>query len=186
LYVFAPYLIALPFNILFLAYIVLVALSAFTLIGVVACIDGQAVRQRLIGVEPAKTSGGILLGLAILVIVRQVILIITALANHTPVDHLTLAIWIVDLTVQCPALLVVGFLLWRRQALGYVTGAGLLLQYGVLAVGVIQVMALEAFFASTSLNVVDVVVLLVMTAVCFVPLSFFARRAPSDREALLT
>jgi hypothetical protein len=47
-------------------------------------------------------------------------------------------------------------------------------------------MALEACFASTSLNVVDVVVLLVMAAVCFVPLSFFTRRAPSDREALPT
>jgi hypothetical protein len=50
LYMYIPYVVGVPFNVLFLAYLLLVVLSAYTLIGLVASvasIDGEAVRQRL-------------------------------------------------------------------------------------------------------------------------------------------
>jgi hypothetical protein len=181
LYGYVPYLIALPFNVLFLPYLLLVSLSAYTITGIVASIDGDAVRQRLTDVVPARTTGGILAGLAIFVIVRQTVLIVTALIEHTPVALLECAVWIDDLTVGCPALLVCGVQLWRRRPLGYVGGAGLLLQYGILAVGVIPIMVAQARAAASPLDVGGVVVLLVMAALCFVPFAFFVRGAASDR-----
>jgi hypothetical protein len=137
LYVYVLYLIGMPFNALFLPYLLLVPLSAYTIIGIVASIDGEAVRQRLTGVVPAKIAGGVLGGLAILLIVRQIAIVVATLTNQTTVDTLERMLWIADVTVGCPALLAGGVLLWRREPLGYVAGAGLLLQYGVLAVGVI-------------------------------------------------
>jgi hypothetical protein len=182
LYVYVPYVIGVPFGVLFLPYVVLVALSAYTLIGLVASIDGEVVRRRLTGLVPTRTSGGILAGLAILTIVRQAALIVTALATQAPVDVQELAVWIDDFTVGVPAVLVGGILLWRRKALGHVAGAGLLLAYGVLALGLIPFMVLEARYTASPIDLAGIVVVLVMAALCFTPFAFFVRGAASDRS----
>jgi hypothetical protein len=183
LYVYVPYVIGVPFNVLFLPYLVLVALSAYMLIGLVASINGEVVRQRLTGVVPARTSGGILTGLAILIIVRQIAVIVTALTSQAPVDTLELPSWIADFTVAVPVLLVGGILLWRRKALGYVAGAGLLLGYGVLAVSLIPFMVLQTRYTASPIDVAGIVVVLVMAALCFIPFAFFVRGAASDRSS---
>jgi len=183
LYVYVLYLIGMPFNGLFLPYLLLVPLSAYTIIGIVASIDGEAVRQRLSGVVPARTAGGVLAGLAILLIVRQTAIIVAALTDQTPVDTLERMLWIDDVTVGCPALLAGGVLLWRRKALGYVAGAGLLLGYGVLAVGLIPVMVFQALTTASPVDVAGIVVVLVMGAICFIPFAFFVRGAASDRSS---
>ena len=182
LYVYVPYVIGVPFGVLFLPYVVLVALSAYTLIGLVASIDGEVVRRRLTGLVPARTSGGILAGLAILTIVRQAALIVTALATQAPVHVQELAVWIDDFTVGVPAVLVGRILLWRRKALGHVAGAGLLLAYGVLALGVIPFMVLEARYTASRIDAAGIVLVLVMAALCFTPFGFFVRGAASDRS----
>ncbi len=181
LYMYVPYVIGVPFNVLFLPYLVLVTLSACTLIGLVASIDGEVVRQRLTGFVPARISGGILVGLAILIIVRQVAVIVTALAGQTPVDAVELSSWIADFVVAVPVLLVGGILLWRRDPLGYVAGAGLLLGYGVLALSVIPFFVLQARYTGSPIDVSGVVAVLVMAALCFVPFAFFVRGAASDQ-----
>jgi hypothetical protein len=124
LYSYALYLV----SALFLPYLALVAVSAYTTIGLVASVDGEAVRQRLAGVVPARTVGGILVGLALLTLAQDAGgAVVTALAGGAPVAPLAQHVWIVDLAVEVPAVLVGGVLLWRREALGYVAGAGLLL-----------------------------------------------------------
>jgi hypothetical protein len=182
LYMYVPYVIGVPFNLLFLPYLVLVALSAYTLIGLVASIDGELVRQRLTGAVPARASGGILTGLAILIIVRQIAVIVTALTSQTPVATPELSSWIADFTLAVPLLLVSGILLWRRQALGYVAGAGLLLGYGVLALSLIPFFVLQARYTASPVDVTGMVAVLVMAALCFIPFAFFVRGAGADRS----
>ena len=183
LYIYVSYLIGLPLNVLFLPYIALVTLSAYTLIGLVASIDGEAVRQRLTGVVPARTAGGILAGLTILFIVRQIAVTVTALISQTPVDPIMeLPLWIADLTLS-PAWLVGGFLLWRREALGYVAGAGLLLLYSLLFIGLITVMVFQGLFFASPIDVAGIVVMLVMGLICFIPFALFVRGAASDRSS---
>ncbi|MCL4248877.1 MAG: hypothetical protein KJ065_12090 [Anaerolineae bacterium] len=135
LYVYVIYLTGVPFNALFLVYAILVTLCAYAIIGLVASIDGAAVRRRFEGVVPARWIGGLLVVFAVLFGAYQVSEIISAIFNSTTVDQLLLATGIGDLTVECPALLVAGILLWQRKPLGYVAGAGLLLQIGLLFVG---------------------------------------------------
>ena len=178
LYVYVAYLIGAPFGPLFLAYLLLVTLSAYTLIGLMISFDGEAIRQRLTGRIPARTSGGILLALAILIILRQIGLIVTVLTSQATVAPLELAQWIDDLVIACPALLLVGIQLWRRRALGYMGGAGLLLQYGVLALGLIP-----GLLSATPLDVSSVVVILLMAALCFIPFAFFVRGAAAARSS---
>jgi hypothetical protein len=181
LYMYVPYVISVPFSVLFLPHLVLAVLSAYALIGLVASVDGEAVRQRLISFVPARASGGILVALAILVIVRQTALIGSALTNQTPHDALPIATWIADFMVS-PMVLVGGILLWRRNGLGYVAGAGLLLGYGVLALSLIPFLVLQASYTASPIDVAGIMVVLVMAAICLIPFAFFVRGAASDAK----
>jgi hypothetical protein len=183
LYMYIPYLLGVPFNVLFLPYVALVALSAYTLIGLIASIDGEPVRRRLAGFAPAKASGGIFVGLAVFIATRQIALIVAALANQVSHNTPEVSSWIADFTVAVPLLLAGGILLWRRRALGYVAGAGLLLGYGVLALSVIPYLVLEARYTASSIDVAGVVVILAMAALCFIPFAFFVHGAASDRSS---
>jgi hypothetical protein len=91
--------------------------------------------------------------------------------------------WIADFMVPIPMLLVNGILLWRRKALGYVAGTGLLLGYGVLALGVIPFFVVQARYVASPIDVTGIVAILVMAALCFIPFAFFVRGAASDRSS---
>ena len=182
LYIYVPYLITVPFSVLFLPYLLLVTLSVYTMIGIVASIDGDAVRQRLTGVVPVRTTGSILTGLAVLIVARQIVVIVTALINQTPADTIELALWIDDFVVGSPALFVGGILLWQRKTLGFVAGTGLLLLCCMLFIGLIPVMVFQALFTDTPVNGVGIVLVLAMSMVCFIPFVFFVRGIASVRS----
>ena len=61
LYIYLVYTIGLPFNARFLLNLALVPLSGYTLIGLVAGIDGEAVRRRLTGAVPSLFKRAILM-----------------------------------------------------------------------------------------------------------------------------
>ena len=178
LYVYLAYTLSVPFGVLFLPYLLLVTLSAYTLIGLMASVDGEAVRQKLTGSVPARVCGGILLGLGVLIITRQTALVVAALTSQAQISAQELAVWIDDFAVACPALLVVGVQLWRRRALGYVGGAGLFLAYGVLAIGL-----MPGMISASPVDVAGIIVVLVMAAVCLAPFGFFVRGAISSRSS---
>jgi hypothetical protein len=182
LYSYVTNLIGVPFGVLFLPYLLLATLSAYTTIGLVASIDGEAVSQRLTGAVPAKAAGGILVVLTSLFVVHAIVEIVTALASQTPVGALKLMTWIADYTM-IPAWLVGGFLLWRRESLGYVAGTGLLLSYSMLFAGLIPVMVFPALYSASPMDVAGIVMVLVMGVICFIPFALFVRGAASDRSS---
>jgi hypothetical protein len=175
LYIYVSYAIGVPFNVLFLAYVVLVALSAYTLIGLVASIDAAAVRQRLASVVPERVAGGILVGLAILFTFMNLADIVDALTSPALDYLLDYPVWIADSAVVAPAWLIGGLLLWQREALGYVAGAGLLLLGCMLFVGVIFALIFPAFYVASPVDVTGIAFILVVGLICFVPFGLFAR-----------
>lgn len=177
LYVYFPYLICVPFNILFLPYLILFSLCIYTLIGIIISIDGSAVTKYLSDVVPAKISGGILIGLSVFIIIRQTGLIVNALINKTLVEQQELTLWIADFTIGSPAMLIGGFLLWKKKPLGYVVGAGLFIVYGILSLGLIPFLAIQAHLKNTTINLPAIVILIVMAVICLIPFSFFVRGA---------
>jgi hypothetical protein len=164
-----------------LGYLFLVTVSAYTLIGLVASLDGEAVRQRLTGAVPARTAGGILTGLTILFMLINLANIVSALTGQTPVGALEIPVLIADFVV-IPAWIIGGVLLWRREALGYVAGAGLFLVYCMLFTGSVVVMVFSALDTGAPLDLVGIVMMAVLAAVCFIPLALFLRGAASDRS----
>jgi hypothetical protein len=177
LYTYAQYAIGAPFGVLFLPYVALAALSGYTTIGLVASIDGAAVRRRLAGRVPARTVGGILVGLALLTVAQDAGGAAAALAGGGPITPAAHHVWIVDLAVEVPAVLAGGVLLWRRAQLGYVAGAGLLLQFGMTPVVLAAIAALQPVLTGAAVDVATIAALLVFAAVCCGPLALFVRGA---------
>lgn len=180
LYWYVIYLVGAPFSALFLLYVPLVTLSTYATIAVVSSIDGGRTRRRLGGAVPARLVGGTLVVLGLLTLGQDAGgAFVTALADDAPVDLAARPVWISDLAIEVPAVLAGGALLWLRKPLGYVAGAGLLLQYGLTPVGLAASMALASALTGSPLEVSTAVVLLVFGAVCFAPLAFFIRGAKS-------
>ena len=182
LYTFFPYLLAVPFNLLWLAYLLIVPVSAAVMIGLVANLDGELVRARLQSRVPARVSGAILAGLVIFIILRQANLMFSALAAHTLVPMIDLSLWIADFGLACTVLLAVGVQLWRRKPFGYAAGGGLLLAYGALSLGLMPYFFIQPSYTGAPLDVASMVIILIMAALCLVPFSYFVRGAASQGE----
>jgi hypothetical protein len=183
LYIYLAYAIGVPFNVQFLAYVLLVALSAYTLIGLVASIDAEAVGQRLAGAVPARLAGGILVGITVLFTLMNLGRVVTALTSPTPDHLLEFPVWIADFSVLAPAWIIGGLLLWRRDPLGYVAGAGLFLLGCMMFVGPIFALVFPALYNGSPVDVMAIVLMLVVGLICFIPFALFVRGiVKSDRD----
>lgn len=183
LYVFYSYvtnLIGVPFGVLFLPTLLLVPLSAYATIAVVTSIDAKAAQRRLSGAVPARAAGAVLVVLTSLFVLMAVGDIVTAVVTHREVGPLERTLWIADLTTISPACLIGGVLLFRRRALGYVGGAGLLLAYAMLFIGLLPVMVFPALCDGSPIDGVGIALMLGAGLICLALLVPFVRAAASN------
>jgi hypothetical protein len=175
-YTYIIYVFCMPLNVAFLLHLTLVMLSAYTMIGLVASIDGEAVQHQLTGAVAERVGGGVLAGLGILLFVRVTGIMVNVLISQTPVAAAELALHISDFMIA-PAGVIGGVLLWRREALGYVTGLGLLFQASMLFIGLIFILILRPYMTAAQFVLGDVLAVFVMGMVCFIPFALFVRGA---------
>ncbi len=174
LYNYIAYLFAAPLTWAFPVYLVLVAASAYTLIGLAASLDPAAVQHRLAGKVPERLGGGVLAGLGLLFLLRVIGVVSMALTAGTPLAETELAVNVADFLTS-PALILGGILLWRRKAFGYAAGLGLLFQTGMLFLALILVLLLQSILTKAPLALTDIVVVFLMGLVSFVPFILFLR-----------
>jgi len=174
LYNYLIYVLAMPFNLAFLLHLTLVTLSVYTIIILVASIDGKKIQQRLAGAVHERIAGGILVGMGFLFLLQVVGVMVNSLANQTPITETELALHVSDFLIS-PALVIGGMLLWRRKEFGYVSGLGLLFQASMLFIGLIVFLIIQPFLTSTPFLLVDVLVVFIMGLICFIPLTLFVR-----------
>jgi hypothetical protein len=172
------YVFSMPLNVGFLLALVMLVLSAYTTIGLVASIDAKAVQQRLSGAVPERVAGGALIGLGAAFSLRTISILVQALIGQMPIAEAELPILVSDF-LTAPAGIVGGVLLWRRDPFGYVTGAGLLFQLSALFIGLIVVMLLQPVLTGAPFALADIVVVFALGLICFVPFALFLRGAMS-------
>ena len=168
------YVYAMPFSWIYLLYIALLVLSVYTLIGLVASIDGRKVEQRLSGRVPERLAGGVLVGLGAFSLLRNLGVVAEAIFSQTTLPATDLGVMVSDF-VLIPAWIIGGVLLWRRQALGYVGGTGLLFQGSMLFIGLIAWLILTPLMTGAPFALVDVIVVFIMGLICFIPFGLFVR-----------
>ena len=173
-YNYLIYVFAMPFSVAFLMHLTLVMLSVYTLIGLMAIIDGRTVRQKLAGAIPERLSGGVLAVLGLLFSVRAGAVMAGALASQASIAGTELALNTTDFLIA-PTWIIGGVLLWRREALGYAAGLGLLFQASMLFVGLIVFLLIQPIISNTPIAFVDFAVVFLMGLVCFVPFGLYIR-----------
>jgi hypothetical protein len=181
LYNYIAYIFGIPFNTMYPLFLALVTSSVYTIISLIANIDRTVVKKQLAGVVPERAAGGILAGLGALFGLRAIAVMVGALVNQTPIATTEFPVLIADFLVS-PAFIIGGSLLWRRKALGYVAGLGLLFQMSTLFIGLIIFMLIQPFLTDASFPLVDVVVVFIMGLVCFIPFGLFVRGVLTNHQ----
>lgn len=188
LYVLYNYLVpllSLPLNTAFFLDFSAVALSLYAIVRLVTSIDGAAVQEQLAGAVHEGVGGAVLFGLGLLTFLRAAGVLVTSFHKPVPFSRTDLALSITDLLIA-PAMAIGGVLLWRRKALGYAVGLGLLFQVSMLFIGLILFMSLQPRMAGAPFALIDVVVVASVGLVAFIPLGLFVRGATAraDRTRL--
>ena len=181
-YNYTAYVFAMPLNWAFIACNFLMMLSAYTLIALVAMVDGKAIQEKLTGAVHKKFAGGVLAGLGLLFFFRVIGVFVNAINTGETLAKTEMAVNIADFLIT-PAWIVGGILLWRRRELGYVTGLGLLFQGSMLFIALIVFLLLQPLLTLASLAVADVIVISVMGLVCFIPFVLFLRGVMAKTQA---
>lgn len=181
LYNYIAYTVAMPFSLQFVPYLALVALSVYMIIGLFSRMDVATIQQRLSGAVPERFAGGVLIGFGALFLLRGIGQILGSLTGQAALTGPELPVLVADL-LTTPAWVIGGIMLWRRQAFGYVTGAGLLFQASMLFVGLLAFFVLQPFLTATPFPVEDFVVIFFMSLICFIPFALFARGVISKEK----
>lgn len=174
LYNYLVYLLGMPLNGMYPFYLVIVTLSIYATIGLVASIDSPAVKARLEGNVPEKSAGAILAAFGILFMLLAAGGIAGGLSSESEMSRPELALMTADFLV-CFAWIIGGAMLWRRQALGYISGTGLLFQACMLFIGLIAVLLLQPLINDTPLALADIMITLAMSLAALIPFGLFLR-----------
>jgi hypothetical protein len=129
-YSYSYYVLNPEFNVLYLAYIAIVSMSVYGFVYLLVSTDAEAVRARFSAGTPVRVVGGFLMAIPLLLSAAWVAMVISHLASGAVPNRVNQVVWAMDLVVAFPALFWGGVWIWRRQALGYLVAAVLLVKGG--------------------------------------------------------
>jgi len=174
LYNYIAYVFGMPFSTISFIYIAIVLLSAYVLFDLLRSIDQQSVQARLSGAVPVKLTGWVLILFGVFFFFRAVVMIVQPLTQQTTLPVSEVGVLIADLVLST-FWFAGGFLMLRRMPLGYVSGLGLLFSGSMLFIGLIIFLLLQPVLIGASFQLVDVLVVLAMGMICFIPFFLFLR-----------
>ena len=177
LYILYNYIVSLtgtPLSYFTLPYLLIVALCAYSIYGVLRSVDRESVKDQISQGVPRRIGGWILVVFGFLFIIRGMGIILEASINQTILPISEIGLLIADIALSIPSI-AGGVLLLRRKPLGYASGLGLLFAESMLFIGLIMVLFLQPVFTDVSFEMIDVVLVLVMGLIFFFPTGFFLR-----------
>jgi hypothetical protein len=174
LYNYVAYLIGMPFGWISFVYLTLVMLSACAIFYLLRTIDKKSVQQQLAGTVPEKLSGWVLVVLGSFFVLRVLGILVQAGMDHITLPMSETGVLIADLILST-IWIAGGVLLLLRQPMGYVSGLGLLFSGSMLFIALIVFLLLRPVLTDVSFALADVVVVLSMGMICFIPFYLFLR-----------
>lgn len=184
-YLYATYLLGMPFGVLFIPYLLVVVLSIYTLMGLIANMDVEGIGQQLGGHVPVRSAGYILLGIAVLLLIYQFSTISMALVQHESPDQLLIAQWIVDLLIAVPPVLITSIFMIRRKAFGYAFGMSLLFLLSALFISLLPFMIIRSVLTGAQPDWVDNVVVAISSLICVIPFGLYVKGLKKpDRQSV--
>jgi hypothetical protein len=133
-YSYAYYVLNPEFNVLYLAYIAIVAMSLYGCLYLLLGTDADAVAARFASHTPVRLASAFLMALPVGLGAAWVTMIVAHLTSGATPTRVNQVVWPMDLIIAFPAMFWGGVWLWRRQPLGFAVATVLLLKGGLLGV----------------------------------------------------
>jgi len=178
-YNYLVYAFGLPFNWMTGVYLALALLSAFGAFDLLRRIDQKTIQVRLTNVAPVKTVGWVMIVFGVLFIFRAISVVAGPITSGSSLPIAEIGLVVADITLSI-LWIASGGLLLRQKPWGFVSSLGLLFAASMLFVGLIVFLFVQPLFAEVALSLVDIVVVAVMSLVCFVPFGMFVRAVRSQ------
>lgn len=150
LYAFMIYTFSVHFQFLFLAYVLILGLSFYTLIGGLLSVDLDMISPSLMGNTRAGAVSTFLFGIGVLFSLLWLSEIIPNLVAGTiPRSLVDTQLWVnpvhvLDLALLLPGMIITSFLLWKGKILGYVMAVPMLVFAATMGLGIIAMFILSA------------------------------------------
>lgn len=158
-----------------------VVVSVVDIVAQTSIYPNDALRQAYLTNDIAKLVIGVPILLWAIVTVFGLLFLVLAgselidpSVKEAEISRPDLALVVADVMLSI-ALVIGGISLWRRQALGYVSGLGLLLLATTLFAGLILVLAVQPLLSDAPFAVNDIVVTVVMSLVAVAPIVLYLR-----------
>lgn len=181
LYNYIAYLFGIPFGLINISYLALVLLSAYAIFDLLKNIDKRSVQEKLAGAVPVNISGWVLTLFGIAFFFRAASAIVNAGLNREMVSLSEIGLAIADMIISI-VWVAGGFSLLRRFPLGYTSGLGLLFTASTLFAGLILLLFLRPILTAALPALVDIIVVLVMGLIFFIPFGLFLRGVRSKEN----
>lgn len=149
-YAFAIYSFAVHFNTLFLAYVAVLGLSFYALVGALAGVDMDSVAAPLRDHPQRRSAAALLVAIGVVFAALWLAQIVPHLLDHTtPADLAATGLWtnpvhVLDLAFLLPAMIVVGVLLPRQHPWGLLLAVPMLVFAVTMGMGILTLFALSA------------------------------------------
>lgn len=174
IYNYIAYVVGRPFDLLSLAYFLLILISAYSIYDLVRKIDGNAVKRRLAGAASEKLAGWFLLIFGILFILRAISILVSAKIDQTVLPPTEIGVSIADIVISI-LWIYGGILLLRTKPLGYTIGLGLLFAASMLFVGLIILLIIQPVLTAVPFSLIDILVVAIMGLILSIPFILFLR-----------
>ena len=175
IYVYATYLLGLPFSVFSILYLLLVGVSVYALFALISRMDFERILGHLEGKVPVRSSGIILLCIALMVLIYQFYSIVQTLIKYVSPEQIVLAQWVVDLIIATPPGLAISISMIRRRPVGYALGMSLLFVLGALFVGLVPVIIIKGMLTGIEINGLDILIVSLSSMICVIPFILFVR-----------
>jgi hypothetical protein len=176
LYNYLAYAFSMPPGWYYLLLMMIVMLSAYTLIGFTASLNAEAIAGRLEGRVPARLTGMLLVLFGAFVFLRVFSVVASSVRDPASVAAADLAVLPADFLIA-PAWILGGVLLLLQRPLGYSAGLGLLFQACMLFVGLMGFMLLQPHMTGAAFDLAGLLIVAAMSLLCFVPFGLYLRGA---------
>jgi hypothetical protein len=174
IYNYIAYLIGIPFSWITFAYLALVLLSVFTLMGLLKNIEKNSVKTRLSGFVQEKIVGWVLIVFGFLFTIRAFYIVIQAIMSQTTLPSSEIGVLISDVVVSL-LWITGGIFLLQRKPLGYVSGLGLLFAASMLFIALIVFLLVQPIISDAPFVLSDVIIVIIMGVIFSIPFVLYVR-----------
>ena len=181
-YNYMAYIFGMPFRWITMVFAALVLLSVYLVFDLLRSMDLKAIQDRLAGTVFEKFSGGVLALFGVIFSFMAAGVITEALASQATITP-EVGVSIADIVLSV-LLIVGGIALFLRKPLGYASGLGLLFGAATLFIGLIALLLLQPILTGSPFALTDVIVVFIMSLVCFIPLGLYVRGVVSKGNSI--